>query len=210
MEKSPPAPDERKDLHSYSNPEQIRVTDVALDLDVLFPQKVLKGTATLTVERAATHKEGPIILDTRSLDIEKVESSADGKTFADAKFTLGKNDPILGAPLTINLPPAVTAVRVQYASRPEASGLQWLTPAQTAGKKYPFLFSQGEAIHTRSWIPLQDTPGVRQTYSAKIRTPKELLAVNECGERSESEAARRVHVPDAATDTVVPDCDCSG
>ena len=177
MENIQPTLDERKDLHSYSNPEQIRVTDVALDLDVLFPQKVLKGTATLTVERSAKYKDGPIILDTRSLDIEKVESSADGKTFTEAKFTVGQNDPILGAPITIELPPSVTAVRIQYASRPEASGLQWLTPPQTAGKKYPFLFSQGEAIHTRSWIPLQDTPGVRQTYSAKIHTPKELLAV---------------------------------
>ncbi|MEO8130330.1 MAG: M1 family metallopeptidase [Bryobacteraceae bacterium] len=177
MEKAQPAPDERKDLHSYSNPEQIRVTDVALDLDVLFPEKVINGTVTLSVERAAAYKDGPIILDTRSLDIEKAESSADGKSFTDAKFTLGKNDPILGAPLTIELPPAVSSIRIKYASRPEASGLQWLTPAQTAGKKYPFLFSQGEAIHTRSWIPLQDTPGVRQTYSAKIRTPKELLAV---------------------------------
>ncbi len=177
MEQSQTVRGQRQDLHSYSNPEQIRVKDVSLDLDVLFRQKVIKGTVTLAVQRAKDYKEGPVILDSRGLDVEKAESSADGKTFAEAKFEVGKNDPILGAPLTIQLPPDATVVRIRYASRPDASGLQWLTPAQTARKKHPFLFSQGEAIHTRSWIPLQDTPGVRQTYSAKIRTPKELLAV---------------------------------
>ena len=41
----------RRDIHSFSNPEQIRVQQLDLDCDVLFDQKILKGTATLTVER---------------------------------------------------------------------------------------------------------------------------------------------------------------
>src|SRR6266478_4222449 len=92
-------------------------------------------------------------------------------------FQGGKEDEILGAAVTVMLPAKVKAVRIHYATGPEASGLQWLGREQTSGKKHPFLFTQSEAIHARSWIPLQDSPGVRVTYSARIRTPKGIRAV---------------------------------
>ena len=164
-----------QDYHSYANPSAVRVTHVDLDWDVLFDQRILKGSAILTVERASQTE--PLILDTRDLRIEKVETSANGTTYSAAMFSVGASDKILGAPLTIPLPAGANRVRIQYSTSPGASGLQWLAPAQTAGKKDPFMFTQSEAIHARSWIPLQDTPSVRVTYTARVRTPRNLLAV---------------------------------
>ena len=166
-----------RDVHSFATPEHVRVTRVGLDLDVRFPERVIHGTATLTVERTSPDKSRPLVLDTRSLTIDRVEASADGRAFAGAEFVLGQSDPVLGRPLTVELPEAVRAVRIAYRTSPQATALQWLTPAQTAGKKHPFLFTQSQAIDARSWIPLQDSPAVRVTYTARVRTPKDLLAV---------------------------------
>jgi leukotriene-A4 hydrolase len=166
-----------EDAHSYSNPAEVRVRHVDLDWDVLFEQKILKGSATLTVERTARGRNAPLVLDTRNLGVTRVEASAGGRAWREARFTLGAADAILGAPLTVQLPARADRVRVHYTTSPSASGLQWLEPAQTAGRRLPFMFTQSQAIHARSWIPLQDTPQVRVTYTARVRTPRELLAV---------------------------------
>jgi len=164
-----------QDFHSYANPSAVRVRHLDLDWNVLFDQKILKGTAVLTVQRVSQTE--PLILDTRDLQIEKVETSVDGVVYSAGTFTVGSSDKILGAPLTIPLPAKANRVRIHYSTSPGASGLQWLEPAQTAGKKDPFVFTQSEAIHARSWIPTQDTPQVRVTYTARVRTPRRLLAV---------------------------------
>jgi leukotriene-A4 hydrolase len=99
---------------------------------------------------------------------------------APLRFTLGARDAMLGTPLAIDVPSQAGAefiVRISYQTRPEASGLQWVEAAQTADKSAPFLFTQSQAIHARSWIPLQDSPQVRQTYTATIRVPAGMRAV---------------------------------
>jgi leukotriene A-4 hydrolase/aminopeptidase len=174
---APSAPAPTKDVHSYSNPAEIRVRHVDLDWDVLFARKILRGTAVLSVERPSGGRATQLVLDTRDLSIEKVESSPDGAAWTGASFSLGPPDAILGSALTISVPEDAARVRIAYATSPQASGLQWLEPPQTAGKKDPFLFTQSQAIHARSWIPLQDTPQVRITYRARVRTPKNLVAV---------------------------------
>src|SRR5690606_4098993 len=82
----------------------------------------------------------------------------------------------LGAPLRINLAGA-TRVRIDYRTREGAESLQWLSPQQTAGGRHPYLFSQGQSILNRTWIPTQDSPGIRQTWSARIVAPSELTVV---------------------------------
>ncbi len=174
---APSRPEETgKDIHTFADPSQARVKHIDLDLEALFDRKILKGTATLAVERPAS-SNAPLILDSRQLTIERVEVSSDGNNFTATTFEMGKPEPFLGSAVTIPLPKDGRLVRILYATSPDASGLQWLDPPQTAGKQQPFLYTQSQAIHARSWIPLQDTPGVRITYNARIRTPKNLLAV---------------------------------
>ena len=171
----PVIPNVREDHHSYSNPDQVRVSRVELDLDVSFERKSLEGSATLQLKQEGEADE--VVLDTRDLAIESVEAAGPSGEFSATQFALGEPDSVLGAPLRVTLPPGTERVRVHYSTSPGASGLQWLGPVQTAGKKHPFLFTQSQAIHARSWIPIQDSPGVRVTYSAMIRTPKDLFAV---------------------------------
>jgi leukotriene A-4 hydrolase/aminopeptidase len=166
---------DRVDRHSYAKPSEVRVEHVGLDLDVSFTEKVLRGSATLSLERLQRDK--PLIIDSRELKISRVKASEDGVSWSDTTFETGATDRVLGAPVTITLPPAAKQVRIFYETVPSASGLQWLTPQQTAGKKQPFLFTQSQAIHARSWIPTQDSPAVRVRYSAKIRVPSGLRAV---------------------------------
>lgn len=184
---SPPVSAKIEDFHSYSNPQEVKVSHIDLDWNVLFDKKILQGTATLQVKSEAPAK--PLVLDTRDLNIERVETAGDDGNYAATTFNVGAADKILGAPLTIQLPPGATRVRVHYSTSPQASGLQWLEPAQTAGKKTPFMFSQAQAIHARSFIPLQDSPQVRVTYAAHVRTPPNLLAVMSA-EGNSQDAAR--------------------
>lgn len=158
------------DPHSYADPGQGRVSRLALVLDVDFQAKRLSGTATLGLEGA---RGGSLDLDSRNLDIQKV-TLGDGK---ELRFELGPVDKVLGQKLTIQVPDRTDEITIHYRTSPDASALQWLDPQLTAGKKHPYLFSQCQAIHARSVVPLQDTPRCRIPYTAEITVPDPLMAV---------------------------------
>ena len=161
------------DYHSHASTTDFVTRHLALDLVVDFERRVLEGTATLDVER--TGRGDTLVLDTRDLVIEGVR--AGGEPLAEVPFRLGEPVDVLGAPLSIEMPEGADRVEITYRTSPEASGLQWLEPRQTAGRRHPFLFSQAQPIHARSFVPLQDTPAVRITYEATIRVPPALRAV---------------------------------
>lgn len=165
-----------QDEHSYAQPERVRIRDLGLDLRVDFAARQLSGTADLGLDwRDAEARE--LVLDTRDLDIVRVLGRAEDGNWRKLKFELAAADPIFGSKLTVSMRRQYDVVRIRYRTSPQASGLQWLEPAMTAGGKHPFLFSQSQAIHARSWVPLQDTPSVRYTYSAHIETDANLMAV---------------------------------
>jgi aminopeptidase N len=162
---------EAKDTASYARPLEARVHHVALDLNVDFEAKRIGGTATLDIDRKPDAKQ--IVLDDKGLEIESIADGA-GQPL---QWKVGAADPKLGSPLAVTLGPDTKRLVIKYKSAPDAGALQWLTPEQTAGKKKPYLFSQGQAIENRTWIPTQDSPGIRQTWEATIHVPAGLTAV---------------------------------
>lgn len=169
-------PGHAADSHSYANTDAVTVSALALDLSVDFGRKQLVGSAELNLDWHDLEAK-TIVLDTRDLAIEKIDAiDAAGKA-TPLKFSVAKADAILGSALTVNVDGAPATLRIRYRTSPKASGLQWMAPSLTANKKHPFMFSQSQAIHARSWVPLQDTPGVRFTYTAHVSVPKALRAV---------------------------------
>jgi aminopeptidase N len=160
-----------RDVHSYAEPEMAAVTHVALDLTPDFAAKKLRGTAQLRIRRQSGADS--IVLDVRNLAIQKVTDEA-GAALA---FNVGEAKEFLGSPLSVPLPAKGDTIVITYETAPDAAAVQWLSPEQTAGKKLPFLFTQGQAILTRTWVPTQDSPGIRQTYDATIRVPAGMRAV---------------------------------
>lgn len=163
---------EALDTSTYAQPQVARVTHVALDLELDFDAKRVGGVARLDVLAADGAQE--IVLDTNGLEIDSV-TDADGRALA---FDIGEmvEEGGKGAPLTIQLDGAAQLV-IAYRAPSDAAALQWLSPEQTAGGEHPFLFSQGQAILNRTWIPTQDSPGIRQTWEARIVAPEPLDVV---------------------------------
>jgi leukotriene-A4 hydrolase len=165
-----------QDPSSYANTSAFLAKHLVMDLTADFNAKTLSGIAELTFDRRDANAT-EVVLDTRDLDIRKVEAATAAGAWTGTTHTLDAATPAFGSALRIAMPAGADRVRITYSSSPTARGLQWLTPEQTAGGKAPFLFSQAQAIQARSFIPLQDTPGVRVTYEATIHTPKNLTAV---------------------------------
>src|SRR3954470_4224249 len=166
----PGAPD-AIDTRSFARPLEARVTHIALDLTVDFDARRIAGTAKLDIDRRADAKQ--IVLDDNGLEIQSV-TDASNKPLP---YAVGTKDPNLGAPLGIGLRPDTKRIIIKYRSAADAGALLWLTPEQTAGKKAPFLFSQGESIENRTWIPTQDSPGIRQSWEATVHVPAGMTAV---------------------------------
>src|SRR3990167_5635017 len=69
----PASPAPGVDPFTYANYREVRVTDLALDVDVLFNEKAIDGTAILSFERLDDGATD-LVLDANDLDIKSVEA----------------------------------------------------------------------------------------------------------------------------------------
>jgi len=167
------------DVHSHGRPEQVRVRHVSLELRLDFTTRVVSGVARMQLERAAGSSS--LILDSQDLEIEAV-TGADGQP---REHELAAPEAIMGSRLVIELAPGDQEVAISYRTSPDAAALQWLLPEQTASGAQPFLYTQGQAILTRSWIPIQDSPGGRVTYDALVTAPAAMQVVMSADQREQ-------------------------
>jgi leukotriene-A4 hydrolase len=161
---------------SHARYDQVRTSALHLNLKADFAQKTLSGYAELTldwIDKSARMLD----LDTRELAISKVEAQDAKGGWSAVPYRLGDLDAEKGQALQVTLAAQPSKVRIHYRTAPTAAALQWLTPAQTMSGKRPFMFSQSQTIAARSWVPVQDTPAVRFTYSARIEAPQGLRVV---------------------------------
>jgi leukotriene-A4 hydrolase len=158
------------DPASYANPAQVRVRGLHLDLKAEFAQRSLSGFAELTLNWIDPEAR-TVALDTRELAIARVQFLDVQQRWVSVPYQLDKPDPVMGQALRITLPLQAARLRIDYRTAPTASALQWLAPAQTLSGKWPMLYNQPAPGTARSWVPLQDTPAVRFTYTARIDAP---------------------------------------
>lgn len=159
------------DPHSQSNAERVNPHHLDLDIKIDFDKHQIIGSATWDIKPENGVEEA--VFDTQKMKIDSV-LFADGSP---ADFEMGENDSILGAPLKIKLKLDTKQLKIFYRTEKDATALQWLEPEQTFGEKQPYLYTQGESIYTRTWVPSPDGPGFRFSYDAKVEVPKGLMAL---------------------------------
>jgi len=172
------------DSHTFSKPHQAVVRHLDLDIIVDFDKKIITGKAAYTIENIK--EVNKIYFDSRDLKIEKVTLGMENgkwkmengkKEEKAAEFKLGAFEEYKGQPLEISIEDNTKIVNIYYSTSPGSAALQWLEPQQTAGKKQPFLFTQSEPGFARTWVPCQDSPGIRFTYTAKVQVPGGILVI---------------------------------
>lgn len=177
-----------EDNHTYSNSGDVYSKHLHLNLHVDFEKHMLIGQVIHDIENVGGVDK--MIFDMKDEVIHKVTLDDDTTP---VHYEIGTQDDLLGAPLTVDIKAETKKVTIHYESSPESASLQWLSPQQTAGKKHPYLYTQGQAVLTRTWIPCQDTPLKRITYSADIQTPSNLMAVMSANNPTERSADGKYH-----------------
>lgn len=161
--------------HTHSNIEDVRTTHLHLDLDVNFDEKKIFGVARHEIEQINSVDE--IIFDIDGLKVTKITTGTEEAKELEAAYEIGAEVEHLGAPLSVAINDKIEQVNIYYETTDASNALDWLDPSLTMSKEHPFLYTQGQAVLTRTWIPIQDTPSNRITYSASLKVPSDLLAV---------------------------------
>jgi leukotriene-A4 hydrolase len=153
-----------RDPHTWSKPNDARVSHLDWSASVDFNTKIITASAKYEIQNITGGEV--IIFDTKGLKVK--ETRVDGKP---VEFAMGEDKPIIGQSLSIPITKDSKVVEIDYHTSPDAEALLWVE-----GEK-PFLFTQSQAILARTWVPCQDSPGVRITYNADVTVPADLMAL---------------------------------
>ena len=154
-----------RDHHSFARPNEARVNHLNWTATVDFGTRTINGIASYSIEQFEGAKE--IVFDINKLTIHKVSTNDGG----DVAFEIGPEAEFLGQPLMIPITAQTEKVVIEYTTSPNAEALLWVEG------ETPFLFTQSQAILARTWIPCQDSPGIRFTYDADVTVPAGSLAL---------------------------------
>jgi leukotriene-A4 hydrolase len=161
----------RYDPHSASRPNDAVATHLHWSGKIDFEAQRIEATARWQIKVNQGVRE--IIFDTDELEIIEISLNNQQATL----WRMGEKQPFIGSALVIDVDESTQFVNIRYRTHPDAKALQWLAPQQTHGQAQPFLFTQGQAVLTRSWLPCQDSPGIRFSFEAQVQVPPGLFAL---------------------------------
>ncbi|KAJ6569389.1 peptidase family M1-domain-containing protein [Mycena capillaripes] len=155
------------DPTTQSNYWQIASEHVSFDWSVDFTAQVVSGSATHRM-KVVLDGVDEAIFDTRDIEVTGAEVKGSA-----VSYDLKPKHEVMGSALHVSLPKGLQSgssidVTVFYKTTKDCTALQWLEKEQTQGKQFPYLFSQCQPIHARALAPVQDSPSVKITYSAKV------------------------------------------
>lgn len=183
--------------HSWSKPNELKSTSMDISLVVDMGKKKIRGSITYALVEGADGADNGnynlVYLDAKGLNIRGVYSKSNKKTplpwnsaldFRNSRAlkygggnsniwkweksnALGSSDGLFGEGLVVMVGKR-RSFYVEFETTADAAALQWLSAEQTHDKQKPFLFSQSQAILARTWLPCQDLPSVRFTYTASV------------------------------------------
>ena len=117
--------DPARDYFTFANTEQFVTEHLALDLNVDFESRELRGFAMLSVRRIDTDAR-ELVLDTRDLTI-KSAALLMADSSAPAEFRLGETHETLGTPLYVAVPDDAGErfdLMIEYNTSPQSTALQ--------------------------------------------------------------------------------------
>ena len=174
----------KQDVNTYSNFDEVIQKNVELEVSINFDKKELDGTVKTEYEIINPDLK-EIILDLHGpeiISVNLVTEELDEIPLKYEIYTKNKDKDALGTPLIINLESIkeennseyekifndkLVTICIAFKTNEKCNGIQYLTKEQTYTKKYPFMFTQCEAILCRTLFPIQDTPSVKATYKVK-------------------------------------------
>ncbi|ORY89696.1 peptidase family M1-domain-containing protein [Leucosporidium creatinivorum] len=170
-----PAPVPRsEDPATQANYHEIVTEHIHLDWIIDWKEKTIGGSVQHTMR--ALESTSVAIFDSSYLTINGV-TTASGTPL---DFDLPPRHKVMGSALKVTLPHELKKgetidLVISYETTKDCTALGWMQPSQTASGLYPFLYSQCQAIHCRSLVPVQDTPAIKSTYSASVTSPLPIL-----------------------------------
>ncbi|GMF19549.1 unnamed protein product [Phytophthora lilii] len=161
---------------------EFRTHHVELEMDVDVAGRRVSGVATLAVKRLEAGADATRLrLDVFHLTIHSVSVALPEEDTLAAQWSVLPFTSF-GEALEVEIPDELAhasafELTIRYETDPESPGVCWLEKEQTAGKKLPFMYTQGQEVLNRSFFPCQDSPSMRVTYTASVVVPKELVCV---------------------------------
>ncbi len=164
-----------RDPNTLSNYNNFLTTHTTVNFKIDFEEKKIGGNVALTLKSITDAAAKEILLDTSFLTVKNVVLN--GKS---PKWNLLPRFEPYGSALRIILEDGVQngkSVQLEMTTETtkDCTAIQWLTPAQTRSE-HPYMFTQCQAIHTRSVFPCQDTPDVKGTVTFNIESPSPVIA----------------------------------